>query len=314
MQESFEDTKLVASDAIGSIADTWSDAGEEIVANSTDAAAALDEGTKNVIRFGLESDRTAKSVSKSTKSVRDSITPVLQALELEIALLGKTETEAGLYKLALDGASESQLRFARELYATKDAFEAQQAAQEAAAEAAAAEADAAARAAEDAKGRLFDVQEFGKEASRNLQSSFAEFLFDPFADGVEGMAANFGKVLQKMVAEAVAADILGRLTNAASGAGGSGGLGGLLGGFAGMFDAGGKVPAGSWGIAGENGPELVFGGQTVVSTADTAAAMGNTNNIVVNVPQQNSAADMRMAAGQGARDALNAMQGARRYG
>lgn len=49
---------------------------------------------------------------------------------------------------------------------------------------------------------------FADEAARNAQDAFADFLFDPFKDGVDGMAANFGKVLQRMVAEAAAAQIM----------------------------------------------------------------------------------------------------------
>ena len=49
---------------------------------------------------------------------------------------------------------------------------------------------------------------FADEAARNAQSAFADFLFDPFADGVDGMAANFGKVIQRMIAEAAAAQLM----------------------------------------------------------------------------------------------------------
>ena len=43
--------------------------------------------------------------------------------------------------------------------------------------------------------------------------------------------------------------------------------------FAGVFDKGGYIPNGSFGIAGENGPEFVRGPAYVTSTADTAKAM-----------------------------------------
>ena len=44
--------------------------------------------------------------------------------------------------------------------------------------------------------------------------------------------------------------------------------------FAGMFDKGGYIPAGQFGIAGENGPEIVNGPANVTSTKATARAMG----------------------------------------
>lgn len=43
--------------------------------------------------------------------------------------------------------------------------------------------------------------------------------------------------------------------------------------FAGMFALGGQIPAGMWGIAGERGPEPVFGPATVVSNRDAKAAV-----------------------------------------
>ncbi|WP_313398200.1 phage tail length tape measure family protein [Stenotrophomonas sp.] len=48
---------------------------------------------------------------------------------------------------------------------------------------------------------------FGEQAARNMQDSFADFLFDPFKDGVSGMVENFGKAIQRMLADAAAAKI-----------------------------------------------------------------------------------------------------------
>ena len=54
--------------------------------------------------------------------------------------------------------------------------------------------------------------------------------------------------------------------------------------FAGMFDKGGYIPAGQFGIAGENGPEIVNGPANVTSTKATARAMGGggAQEVVVN--------------------------------
>ena len=43
------------------------------------------------------------------------------------------------------------------------------------------------------------------------------------------------------------------------------------GGFAGFYDKGGLIPAGKWGIAGENGPEVVKGPANIISRRQTAA-------------------------------------------
>jgi hypothetical protein len=168
---------------------------------------------------------------------------------------------------------------------------------------------------------LFDLEDFGAEAAQNLQGAFADFLFNPFEDGVQGMLKGFGQALQRMIADAVAADLFSRISGGLQGQGGFGGaLGGIgsaLGSFAGFFANGGDIPAGSFGIAGETGqPELVTGPATVHNPRDTAAMLGSgsSTSITVNVSPQNSASDMRRAAGQGAREALAALNGAKRYG
>lgn len=61
-------------------------------------------------------------------------------------------------------------------------------------------------------------------------------------------------------------------------------------GFAGMFDNGGNISSGQWGIVGENGPEIVKGPASVTSRKKTAAmaasAMsGDSGGMVVNVYQ-----------------------------
>ena len=63
-----------------------------------------------------------------------------------------------------------------------------------------------------------------------------------------------------------------------------------IGGFAGMFDNGGNISSGQWGIVGENGPEIVKGPANVTSRKKTAAmaasAMGgDSGGMVVNVYQ-----------------------------
>lgn len=59
--------------------------------------------------------------------------------------------------------------------------------------------------------------------------------------------------------------------------------------FAGMFDEGGTIPAGQWGIAGERGPEIVQGPAHVTSRKDTAAMMGG-GNVTVNLVEDASRA------------------------
>ena len=87
-------------------------------------------------------------------------------------------------------------------------------------------------------------------------------------------------------------------------------------GFAGMFDNGGNIGSGQWGIVGENGPEIVKGPANVTSRKKTAAmaasAMGggsggNVYNITQNI-QGNSDAVLAELVDRATRNALNETQ------
>lgn len=125
---------------------------------------------------------------------------------------------------------------------------------------------------------------FWEEAARNFQDLLADFLFEPFEDGLDGMLEDFGRMLQKMAAQAIAADIMGKIFGAPTATGGfSGGglldaaigfIGGLFGGsklgglediavtaqriptpFSGPRASGGDVKAGHRYTVGEQGTE-----------------------------------------------------------
>lgn len=88
-------------------------------------------------------------------------------------------------------------------------------------------------------------------------------------------------------------------------------------GFAGMFDNGGNIPSGQWGIVGEYGPEIVKGPANVTSRKDTAAMARNAmsgggGGVVINqniVVQGNGdqalISAMQEAARKGAQDGYN---------
>lgn len=134
------------------------------------------------------------------------------------------------------------------------------------------------------------MKEFASEAARNMQSSLANFLFDPFDKGVKGMLKSFGNVMRQMIAQVVAAQVLKSLFGGFAGSSNSF-LAGIGEAFVGKKDGGGHVPAGKWAIAGEIGPEIVTGPANVISRADTANMMGGgvqinvINNAGVNVRQ-----------------------------
>lgn len=98
---------------------------------------------------------------------------------------------------------------------------------------------------------------FAEQAARNIQDSLANFLFDPFEDGLDGMLRAFIDTIRRMVAELLAAKLL---QSFASSFGGGGGVFGTfataLGGAAGGGNAmGGTMKAGETRLVGERGPE-----------------------------------------------------------
>lgn len=95
-----------------------------------------------------------------------------------------------------------------------------------------------------------EMNEFAVQAARNIQTQFADFLFDPFDDGLKGMVKGFANAIRQMMANIAAAQLANSITGfiagligsaagaGAGGSGGSGGGGGLS--FGGTRDHGGR--------------------------------------------------------------------------
>lgn len=115
--------------------------------------------------------------------------------------------------------------------------------------------------------KIFD--QFAEQAAKNIQSSFADFLFNPFDEGLKGMAKSFIDTLRRMVAETAATNLLQGFVKANSGGGGF--LGILAGMFGGARAEGGPVAQGSTYLVGEKGPELFTAKQSgnILSNSDT---------------------------------------------
>lgn len=276
-------------------------------AEAAKAAEIIKKTKKDLDRPTGEEDKSAKAAQKAAEAIDKQV----QALQEQAATLGMTTQETTLYKLAQDGATESQLRSAKAALETVAAYEASQ------------------QAIKDHKERVEDfkrVQEstftdgqkllndyqkdvetlreslnagdinqteydnvmsgldqglsksqdkladtkdamtvFADEAARNMQGAFADFLFDPFADGVDGMAAGFGKVIQRMIAEAAAAQIMDGLFGSTNKESGSREGGWLQAGlsmaatfFGGGKAVGGPVQAGKLYEVGENNAPEMF--------------------------------------------------------
>lgn len=107
---------------------------------------------------------------------------------------------------------------------------------------------------------------FAEQAARNMQDAFADFLFDPFEGGLEGLLNSFEQTLRQMAAQAAAAQIFESLGFGEGGGGFDFGsildkAGGFLGGiFGGARADGGPVMAGKTYLVGEQGPELFVSG------------------------------------------------------
>jgi tape measure domain-containing protein len=134
------------------------------------------------------------------------------------------------------------------------------------------------------------VSSFAEQAARNAQDVLAEFLFDPFEEGLDGMLAGFIDVIRRMVAEAAAAKILESLFGKTD-ENGAGGLAGFLSGaFRGLFGGGkahgGFTTPGMVHPINEREPEfLLTRGRAEVVPLSKAAASGISGGGAVFAPQ-----------------------------
>ena len=110
------------------------------------------------------------------------------------------------------------------------------------------------RSAETGEKTFTFLESVAKKAAENMQSAFAEFLFDPFKGGVDGMLYDFINVLKRMAAEALATQIFKSIN---SNFGGSGTFGSIVSAvFGGSEAGGGDVISGRSYLVGEQGPEM----------------------------------------------------------
>lgn len=119
---------------------------------------------------------------------------------------------------------------------------------------------------------------YADQAARNMQDAFADFLFDPFGDGLGGMVEGFAKALQRMAAEAASAEIFKMIGSWASGYAGAGSswvnaIGGAISSTAGNRAGGGPVAGDTVYRVGEGGrPELFKqGGKSYLIPGDAGS-------------------------------------------
>lgn len=218
--------------------------------------------------------------------VRDAVAETIAALIREADTFGLSRSEIAAYDLALQGATGTQIEFAQALIGSiEDQRQLQELMSQGASvydqtrspaealnieilrlndllEAGAINWDTYSRAIFDAQERFDAMREtseeaqeemsqFAVQAARNMQSAFADFLFDPFSSSLRDMASNFARTIHRMVSELLAQQLLLSFLNAMNPAAG---LGTAL--FGGAREKGGPVESGKTYLVGEKGPEL----------------------------------------------------------
>ena len=155
---------------------------------------------------------------------------------------------------------------------------------------------------------LRKVREEQNTMSNGLSQSFADFIimvedqaaygkriFQTMTDGFSSAIVSFvetGKLSFKSLFKSLMVEIIKMQANKIFLAlfSPTGMFGDL---FAGLFDKGGLIPGGKFGIAGENGPELINGPARVTSTAATADILNGRNNKPTQVTYNINAIDSR---------------------
>ncbi|MEX2524443.1 MAG: hypothetical protein WD750_05760 [Gammaproteobacteria bacterium] len=164
-----------------------------------------------------------------------------------------------------------------------------------------------------------EMSEFAVQGARNLQSEFADFLFDPFDEGLEGMVLGFANAMRRMIAEAAAAAILERIFPSSEG-----GLAGFFSSF--LHEGGIAVPGGgskrgvspaafisaprfhgggALGLSSDEVPAILQRGEEVITREDPrhrfngGAGGGGSNVRIVNAIDPQAIADaMNSASGE----------------
>ena len=122
------------------------------------------------------------------------------------------------------------------------------------------------------------MSEYSKRAAQNMQDAFADFLFDPFEDGLKGMLKSFIDTIRRMLAEQASASFFGSVQS-----GGGGGFGSFLRAILPGFATGGSfVVGGAGGTDSQFVPFMATPGERVTVSRPGQSAGGDisvVNNI-----------------------------------
>ncbi len=154
-----------------------------------------------------------------------------------------------------------------------------------------------------------ELSTFADQAARNMQDAFADFLFDPFDEGIDGLLNNFLKILQRMAAEAAAAQIFDFI------GGGEGGGGDIFSALLSSFDGGGFTGSGPriGGVDGKGGfLSVVHPNETVIDHTKGQAVGGVTIGSMV-FPGVSNQREATLAAGAAGRELTKQLNANQRY-
>ena len=170
------------------------------------------------------------------------------------------------------------------------------------------------------------LTEYAVQAARNMESAFADFLFDPFAKNSESMLDGFVNVVRQMASQAASAAIMKGLFGATGVKDGGGLAGSAFTALAGLFHSGGVVgQAGSTvsvnpgvfagapryhsgGVAGlkpDEVPAILQKGELVISRKQMANAQSSGGDITVNTSVSVSGGNGDSNAMQGLGNLIN---------
>ncbi len=158
---------------------------------------------------------------------------------------------------------------------------------------------------------LSEMDQFAVEAAKNIQDAFANFLFDPFAKGTQGMLEGFGIAIRRMIANAVAADLAKRLFGDI---GAGNGVGGLVGeGISWLKGALPSFDVGSPYVPRDMIAQIHKGERIIPAAQNNGSGGGHSVSVVVNMGAGSGAADVRRAGGAVAREVMGVLSNSRRY-
>ncbi len=254
--QAFEDLRTRAVDQIEQIVSVWSEKSAELARNAQDAG----EKARKALTFDVGTEDKLRTITLSVNT-QDAIKELDNARSQAASIFARTRTDVENYSRNIQDA----IKLLNRGLIDQDTFDRW----------VSQHAEGMQQVADETQQKADRMSEFGKQAARNIQSAFAQFLYDPFKDGLDGMLKNFSRMLRQMVAEVAAQQILKNLFGGLAGSSNSF-LSGIGAAFGGARAMGGPVSAGKSYLVGERGPEMFVPGASGQIVPNGGA--GVTNN------------------------------------